>query len=266
MHGALVDVWLTLALPRSSPPPIRRLRFALPRTPVSSQVDDENRLTFRIDLALEDSLIVPIMSVLNESQLYATWMPSWNHPRLGIRRSVKLHELGRGHQVILVTVDMPYPLATREVVQYAVAIDDIDEHAAILIRAKNVEPGDLGNDIEIPPAEEAVVRLDFDCSMVIRSCPDDHPVLSKSKKIYPPNEKKLLLTIKQYVDAHVKYVPLSIINFFTRQVIKQLLGNLIKVAEEVQSGKRVQHKEAIESQPELYSWVEGRVKVLCSKT
>ena len=38
------------------------------------KVDNENKLTFRIDLALEESMLVPLVSVLNESQLYSEWM------------------------------------------------------------------------------------------------------------------------------------------------------------------------------------------------
>ena len=141
-----------------------------------------------------------------------------------------IRELGRGNQIILVAVDMPFPFSTRELIQHAIAIDDIDESSAILIHSKQVEPGKYEEDIEIPHPDKNVVRLDFDCGVVIRSCPDDHPVLTNSKKKYPQDEKKVLLTIKQYVDAKVAYVPLKLINFFTRQVIKKLLGSLLVVS------------------------------------
>jgi hypothetical protein len=231
------------------------------------KVDKNNSLTMRIDLVVESSLLVPILSVFNESELYKTWMPSWKHPKVGLRRSDKLHEMGRGNQIIMVTVDMPFPLATREVVQHALAIDSIDDNATILIRCHSIEPGEYNNgsdETTIPEPEKGIVRIDFDCGMALRACPDDHPALKNSKKHYPEDEPKILLSIKQQIDAKILFVPLRMINFFTRHVIKQMVINLVEVASEVRSGKRTDHKEAIEQKPELYAWVEERVKVMCS--
>ena len=231
------------------------------------KVDAANNLTFRMEVVIEESLLIPLLAVMNESDLYETWMPSWKHPRLGISRSEKLHEMGRGNQIIVVTIAMPPPFATRECVQHAIAIDDIDASSAILIRAKNVE-GDqclLGSEINVAEAEKGVVRIDFECDMMIRFCPDDHPILSKSKKEYPHGEKKLLLTIKNFVNAKVKYAPLSVINFFSKQVIKKLLGNFLQVGEDVKSGKLSRHTDAIKENAELYQWVEARVSAMCAK-
>jgi hypothetical protein len=231
------------------------------------KVDKNNLLTMRIDLVVESSLLIPIISVFNESELYSKWMPSWKHPKVGLRRSDKLQDMGRGNQIMMVTVDMPFPLAPREVVQHALAIDSIDENATILIRAHSIDPGEYNNgsdEITIPEPEKGIVRIDVDCGIAIRACPDDHPALKNSKKDYPEDEPKILLSIKQQIDAKVSFVPLRMINFFTRQVIKQMMINLVEVAGEVRSGERADHKEAIEKKPELYAWVEERVKVMCS--
>jgi hypothetical protein len=64
--------------------------------------DSSSAISCRIDSTLDESLLVPLLSVFNESDLYSTWMPSWRHPKLGVRKSEKLKEMGRGHQVIQV--------------------------------------------------------------------------------------------------------------------------------------------------------------------
>lgn len=229
------------------------------------KVDSRNRLTVRIELILESSMVVPLLSVLNETNLYSEWMPSWKHPRVGLRQSNMLHEIGRGNQIVQVTVDMPFPLAAREVVQHAVAIDAIEEAAAILIRVKDLAPGYFDDDIDIPEPAKGVVRIDFDAGFVIRACPEHHDLLKRSRRKYPEKEHKVLVTIEKSVDAHVSYVPLSIINFFTRQVIKQMLVSLLDVASDIQSGKREKHAEAIQAKEELYGWVNQRVEAMFTK-
>ncbi|GAX13238.1 hypothetical protein FisN_17Hh173 [Fistulifera solaris] len=229
------------------------------------KVDLNNRLTVRIELILESSMVVPLLAVLNETNLYSEWMPSWKHPRVGLRQSKMLHEFGRGNQIVQVTVDMPFPIATREVVQHAVSIDAIEEAAAILIRVKDLPPGYFDDDINIPEPAKGAVRIDFDAGIVIRACPEDHDLLKRSKRKYPENEHKVLVTIEKSIDAHVSYVPVSIINFFTRQVIKQMLVSLLDVARDIQTGKREKHAAAIQAKEELYGWVTKRVESLFAK-
>lgn len=229
------------------------------------KVDPSNKLTARIELVLESSMVVPLLSVLNETDLFSEWMPSWKHPRLGLRQSKMLHEIGRGNQIVQVTVDMPFPFAAREVIQHAVAIDAIEEHASILIRVKDVEPGYFDDNIDIPEASKGIVRINFDAGFVLHACPEDHDLLKRSKRKYPENERKVLLSIEKSIDAHVSFVPMTIINFFTRQVIKQMLVSLLEVASDIKSGKRPKHAEAIQTKEALYGWVTKRVEAMFEK-
>ena len=41
---------------------------------------DTNKLFCRIESSIESSLLVPLLSVFNESSLYQEWMPSWKKP------------------------------------------------------------------------------------------------------------------------------------------------------------------------------------------
>ena len=59
-------------------------------------------------------------------------------------------------------------------------------------------------------------------------------------------------------------IPVRIINFVTRTVIGTIWGQFLHVAKQVQNGERVNHKDAILKQPELYRFIEQRVQDLFS--
>jgi hypothetical protein len=108
------------------------------------QVEKEsNKLFCRIESAVESSLLVPVISVFNESDLYKSWMPSWKRPfKLGYRETKMLKESGRGNQVIQVIVDTPIFSSTRETIFHAVAVDVIEESGAIAIQVNTETPED----------------------------------------------------------------------------------------------------------------------------
>ena len=227
------------------------------------KVDPEtNHIVCRIDSPIESSLMNPLISVFNESELYRTWMPRYTFPlKLGMSESNKLKEMGRGHQIVQVKIDMPFPFANRECIQHACAIDSIEEDKTILV---TIHSKDTGNHFEmnIDPVEKGYARVDFAAGLIFRSCPPDHPALAKSKHKYPADEELILVSIEESIDAHVAGVPMNLINFFTRTVLGAQWVSVLKVAEEIRDGKRKEHLEAIQKKEELYSWVNERVKIM----
>jgi hypothetical protein len=226
-------------------------------------VSKQNELTCRIDSAIESSLLIPILSVFNESELYKTWMPSWERPiKLGIADTKKLKESGRGNQIIQVTVNMAWPFNTRETVQHAMAIDVIDEEGKLAIHVMSETPEE---DPVIPEPLPGVVRIDFEANFLIGGCPPDHPCLANSKNNYPEGEELIMITMSSRVDPHVSGVPVKLINLVTRTAFGSLWSALLSVAEEVRDGKRPEHQEAIAAKRELYDFVEGRIDVMIDK-
>lgn len=224
-----------------------------------------NHLTCRIETPLEASMIVPLLAVLNESQIYDTWMPHWDFPlRLGVRESLKLTERpGRGAQICQVTIDMPFPISDRQVVYDTYAVDCIDESGLIAMKAKSVNVGDIDGLIQPPPP--GMKRIDFEAGFCIRQCPPDHPCLLKSRHSYPPDQHLLLLSLTQFADAHVDYVPAPILNFTTRTALGGQWGALLQVAEDVRDGKRPTHTQCIQEKEELYGWVTQRIDAMFAK-
>jgi hypothetical protein len=62
------------------------------------------------------------------------------------------------------------------------------------------------------------------------------------------------------VDPKISVIPISVINFVTRTVIGTIWGQLLHVAKQVQNGERIHHIQSIQSQPELYQFIEHRVQ------
>jgi len=98
------------------------------------KIDDKARLTCRIESPVPTTLLVPLLSVLNESSLYQTWIPSWTTPiKLGIKESNQLLQDSRGHQIIQVQCHVgPWPIRVREACFSVLAVDDIETNGFII--------------------------------------------------------------------------------------------------------------------------------------
>jgi len=217
------------------------------------RIDEQYRLTCRIETPIEESMLVPLLAVCNETDIFHA-----------AGESVMVKDFGRGNQVSHVLFATPFPFANREMYQYAFAVDEIDESAAIIVKIRSLDPGTYDG-ATVPEPAGKLVRVDYDSGILIRSCPEDHPTLQHSKGNYPPNEKLLLLSATSTFDAHIHVVPVRLINYVTRIMIGYVWGNLLKTSEEVRDGKRPAHTEAIQRNPELYGWVEERIQVMLAK-
>jgi hypothetical protein len=226
-------------------------------TSIYYKVDSGARLTCRMESPIPSSLLVPMLSVLNESSLYHTWIPSWNRPvKIGISQSKQLLNDRKGHQIIQVQCDVPWPMAPREVLFDVVAVDDIEENGCIIAKMQGL--GDNDDDwpagFTVPPLEGNMARSDFDGAVLFRACPPDHPMYESSRKKF--SEDLILLQYTMYFDAHMAMVPQSVINFITRTVIGQVWKMLLHVAEQVRDGKRKEHQQIIQEKKEFYKWME----------
>jgi hypothetical protein len=141
------------------------------------KIGGESRLTCFVETPIAASLLVPLLSVLNESELYSYWTPSWLRPKLGLRSSRKLKQVGRSNQIIQVVADVPWPYSTREVILQGTVVDEIDDsgYFAVILKSLNV-----GDDDVVAAPDPNVQRVDFEGVLLFRACPPDHPMLLKS--------------------------------------------------------------------------------------
>jgi len=241
-------------------------------------------LQVRIESPIPKSLVLPFLSVLNEIHLYTTWLPQWSTPKFRLKRCKQLCQSGRVSQIILMTLEMPWPLQQREVVLDANGIDDIDKNGIIGIIAGTFTTSNNCKNIDverlIPPVEGGTVRMDMEGVILFQKCPTDHPALNGNyssiikevdEEDMTPSPSMVLITSYLSVDPKLQFVPQSFVNFVVRTVIGSIWNKLLQVANDVKNGKRPDHEIAIQSKRKiLYDWVEERtstmMKVLAQQT
>jgi hypothetical protein len=147
----------------------------------------ENRhLTCRLETPIESSLLVPLLSVLNESNLYVDWIPSWTIPfTMGVKSSKQYQRIGQVNQIVHLIANVPWPFLPREVYIRTMVIDDIDNHQYFAVRLYSLESDDDNDsrhtnddNIKIPKPSKTVQRFDFQGVLMFRPCPVE-PVVGK---------------------------------------------------------------------------------------
>ena len=206
--------------------------------------EEHNELKVHITNPIHQCLLIPIISVLNESQLYHTWLPSWNIPPVtfGIKRVVKLKQIGRCSQIIMVTFDPPWPLNPREVVLRAVAIDDIDDNGIIFIKLDSVTEEE--EDCVPVPENDNVVRLALNGGILLHKLTEEY----------------IEIQFYGHIQSHIS-VPVWFYQFVVKTVIYTCWNLFLNVAIGIKknSTKRKEHCQAIQEKwKDLYEWVELR--------
>lgn len=234
----------------------------------------DGELSCRLESIVLADLVVPFLSVLNESELYSTWLPDWRVPRIRVVKSEKLRQSGRCGQIVDVETEIPWPLDKRQVILKAVACDNIDRYpevdyttdclgqngGKILIRIQSIDgPTNSEEEVDVPPAKKGVVRMKVEGGFTIRKCPSNHPLVKQPRQ----SEGLVLLTFTFCVDPHLAVLPKSLLNFFLRTAMGRMWSMFLDVAEDVRDEKRPAHNEAIAKKREaLYDWVEERTRVM----
>lgn len=245
-------------------------------------------ITFRIEIPIEASLLVPVMAVLNETDLYTTWMPSWKHPHFGLSEIKCLGEFARGHKLVLQRFDVPFPCCAREFIMDAYMVDAIREDdpdsdqqpqraadqtiSGVILKIVSVGEGVTPEGAVVGPTPKGVKRVDFDAGFVIRPCPPDHASLqqgstrSRQRNDGDANEPIILFSALQRFDAHITGIPMVCVNFLTRVAMGQQWNEMIQMAEEVREGLHPVFQQRIAQQHELYGWMEERARVMVSQS
>lgn len=188
-------------------------------------------------------------------------------PRFKVKKCQKICQRGRCSQVIIITFDVPWPIASREIVLLGDGFDDIDSNGHIGIRLHSLNTGndiEDGNDTLVPPPDNKnTVRIDVDGGFLFRQCPKDHPALLANENEEEGKEDKLLVTFAASMNPKMKLLPQSFLNFLVKVAFGICWSVLLKIARDVSNGKRQDHKNKIEEKrSSLYDWLETRVKAM----
>lgn len=215
----------------------------------------------RCETPIKKDLLEPLLSVLNETQLYKTWLPNFSVPTLQVRECEKLKQIGRISQIVFLVMDVPWPIAPREMVLHAAAFDNIDESGQLGIKLKTIKTGD---DEVVPEQDPTTVRLDLDGGFLFEKCPKDHPCMEFIQKD-GDEEDMILVTFSALMNPNMKYLPQSFLNFLVKTALGTVWKNLLQIATDVKDGKRPDHKSAIQrKKEELYDYVRARLDIMLS--
>jgi hypothetical protein len=161
----------------------------------------------------------------------------------------------------------------REALFDVVAVDDIDEFGYIIAKMTSLTDetakyllnnNDTTISFNMPECSPGTERVDFDGAVLFRACPTDHLNYKKVKEKHP-DEEILLVQFLFFFDAKLSYVPQALINFVTREAIGIIWNMLLKIADDVRTGKKHEHCTVIAQKQEFYSWVERRCQFMLSK-
>jgi hypothetical protein len=233
-------------------------------TSIFFKIESGGRLTCRIETPIPKDMLVPILAVWNESSLYETWMPSWKNPvRMGVKGSKQILNDRKGHQIIQINCDVPWPMSEREVLMDVTAVDDIDATGCIIAKMQTLGSTSgtesqnlLPDDFQLPRLQQGVERVDFEGSILFRACPEDHPNYESARQKFPG--PLILMQYTMFFDAKMAAFPNSLINFVTRVVIGMVWSMLLKVADDVRNGDRIEHVNMIQQKASFYQWLEER--------
>lgn len=197
------------------------------------QLTEDLQLKCRLETPIESSLLVPLIAVLIETDLYTNWLPKWAVPRIGLASVEKLAQMGRTEQIVHFISEVPWPFTARDVMLQTCATDDIDDlegptTGTIAIGLKSLEGGEairrnvVCNEhymnapevLDIAPPQDSLKRAGFDGGLLIRKCPDDHVSLQHSTIEYPSDEHLVLVGFSMKIDGKISPMfPKTIINF-----------------------------------------------------
>ena len=140
---------------------------------------ENKHLTCRLVTPIQSNLLIPIISVLNESDLYSDWIPSWTIPfTMGISTSNQHAKIGALDQIVHLIANVPWPFQPREVYIQSMVIDEIDEHNFFAVRLFTLYESEDGNTnktvdnsgslVKIPSPLPIVQRFDFNGVLLFR--------------------------------------------------------------------------------------------------
>lgn len=218
-----------------------------------------NILDLRVDSSVERSLLLPILAVLNESDLYKTWLPSWSFPvRFGATETNKLTEKGKVSQLLHVRVDIPWPLKPRDAMIGAFGFEDIDANGDLVIKVNSCKTGDVFLGMTVPaPDDPSIRRSKFSGGFLFRKDPNPFP--EGFEKEEGDEDERVLVRFTFEIDPQFSYIPQWFLDFVIGTVVRLVSNQFFNVAREVRDGKREQHTNIMKERSEIYDWMLARV-------
>lgn len=217
------------------------------------------KLDIVIECAIEKSLVIPLISVLNEVDLFTTWLPTWKTPKFQVVRAETLKRSGKTRQVSAFKFE--HPIDTIEFYLDAICVDDTESENEFIVVMTPMEEGD--QDL-VPPPVDGVDRISTGGGFLFRKCPEHRAEatrkLKQKKKRKEAEEEFVLYTLSLFFVNKKKFLEFgpfirTVTSFLIKVVVGFIMSKLLTTAEEVRDGKRPEHDKAIAEKQESYEFM-----------
>ncbi|KAL8424577.1 hypothetical protein Efla_003693 [Eimeria flavescens] len=139
------------------------------RIKIRNYKDNPEKISFRLE-GIVGAPLICILSVLNEVDLFSSWLPYFTTPfKLGLRAVTNVR-LGRVDQVVQFHIDFPWPFANRDACFEVFAVDDFERNEQIVVKMLTLDEKQRTprQKMTIPAPGRRVERMVVDGSMVIK--------------------------------------------------------------------------------------------------
>lgn len=221
------------------------------------------KVNFAMELLIERSLVLPLLAVLNEVDLYNTWLPKWGKPtRLEFVRTNTLRRSGMTIQDC--TIRVAAPLATVETYLRVEGVDDTVANREVTLTLNHLEVGDQEG--LVPPHEEGVNRVKINAVVLYRKAPKDEELKAKAlrgKKLKEDEDFVKISIVVEYGNENTMlkggFVIRKLATFVLKIVAGMMVNRMFSLAEEVRDHKRPEYEKAMAEKPETYDWIRERI-------
>ena len=233
---------------------------------VYTKMDEaSNKFSYRLETPIEASMLIPILSVFNETELFITWFPRYKFPKYQMTKSEKLVQLGRASQIVLLQTENQWPVPRRELLLKAVSCVNLQEDeesrsdtslntpSRIVVSIQSLDSENDGQyGLKISPSA-AGKRVAVDAGLVFEASPEA--------------DSEILFTWTFSMTITKKFaLPLNFFNFLLKFAMPRVWVMLLRVAEEIKDGRRPAHIDAIQrKRGEFYDWMEECVSFLLGR-
>ena len=232
---------------------------------VYTKMDEaSNKFSYRLETPIEASMLIPILSVFNETELFITWFPRYKFPKYQMTKSEKLVQLGRASQIVLLQTENQWPVPRRELLLKAVSCANLQEDeesrsdaslnpSRIVVSIQSLDTENDGqHGLNISPSATGK-RVAVDAGLVFEASPEA--------------DSGILFTWTFSMTITKKFaLPLNFFNFLLKFAMPRVWVMLLRVAEEIKDGKRPAHIDAIQrKRGEFYDWMEECVSSLLGR-
>lgn len=238
---------------------------------LSIQNDTHTKVEVKIVTVIPKDLLVPLLALLNETDLYQKWIPE-------VSKSEKIQQTGRVSQLLRLLINLPWPLPKLEFLYRGLGCDDVETSKNIMIKLDTLKEGDVVNGYEVPPPPDEgskVHRFDINGGFLFEPCTEDYMKRAIEGKFIKKEggtanssnniniSDYLCLSLYFQMESSRFRLPESILKLMFKVSISASTSRFFRAAKDIKNKKKKEHCKRIqEKREEIYDWMDERASYI----